>query len=163
MGPDLDGQVADGTMRKDDHAVAGFFEDLAVMVFILAGVSLLISSYASSSLVAQAQAEQERLDYLAEDFVTRVVSLAMEAGEGPAGPSVSVLRGLDLPTVAQRSLAGRCVAASISVLHPYPQVVISFSSEEPYDPLVTGYSEELMNAVDEAGMVVIVEVRCVVW
>jgi len=150
-------------MRKDDRAVAGFFEDLAVMVFVLAGVSLLISAYVWSSMIAQAQTEQERLDYLAEDFVTRVVSQAMETGEGPAGPSVSVLRGLDLPAVAQESLVGRCVAASISVLHPYHQLVISFSSTDPCDALLTGYSVELMNAVDEAGMVVISEVRCVVW
>lgn len=133
------------------------------MVFVLAGVSLLISSYAWSSSLAHAQAEQERLERLAEGYVDRVMTEVNAACQGVYPPSLASLQALNLSGFAEASLPGRSVIASVSTLHPYPELVICFSSASEPIADVVGYSARLCNAVDRDGLVAIVEVRCLVW
>jgi len=150
-------------VRWNDRAVGGFLEDLSVMVFVLAGVSLLVSSYAWSSSLAHARADQERLEWLAEGYIDRVMAEIHAACRSAFPPSLASLRALDLSGLAEVSLPGRSVVASISTLHPYPELVINFSSAAHPIADVVGYSARLCNAVDSDGIVAIVEVRCLVW
>jgi hypothetical protein len=150
-------------MKADCDGVAGFFEDLPVLMFVLTGVFIVVAAGVFASNALEAQRMRDRLDGLAESLVNKVV-LEIEARLGGESlPTVSALSNLNLSHLAVGVLsAHRC---SIAVIERYPEVLwlAHWSDEASDSPIQAVGAARLIDALDEHLMVVVVEVRTVVW
>ena len=150
-------------MKADCDGVAGFLEDLPVLMFVLTGVFILVTAGVWTSDTLDAQRMRDRLEALAEDLVNEIV-LETEARPGRESLStVSALSRLNLSHLAGGVLsAHRC---SIAIIERYPEVrwLVHWSDETPGPPIQAIGAARLLNAFDEHLMVVVVEVRAIVW
>jgi len=150
-------------MKADCDGVAGFFEDLPVLMFVLTGVFILVTAGVWTSNTLEAQRMRDRLKALAEDLVNEIV-LETEARPGRESLStVSALSRLNLSHLAGGVLSDhRC---SIAIIERYPEVrwLVHWSDETPGPPIQAIGAARLLNAFDEHLMVVVVEVRAIVW
>ena len=149
-------------MRVDRAAVAGFFEDLPVLLFVLAGVMTLVVSSTFAAERFDAQKRQKELDESAQDIADAIVR-CIELSAGSNGlPLVSAVSSMNISNkVAQ---TGGCdFAASVFIVHPLVKLVIYYSTDPDALPKLTGSSLRFMNAIDDQGEIIIVEVRTVVW
>lgn len=150
-------------MKADCDGVAGFFEDLPVLMFVLTGVFILVTAGVWTSNTLEAQRMRDRLKALAEDLVNEIV-LETEARPGTESfPTVSALSRLNLSHLAGGVLSDhRC---SIAIIERYPEVrwLVHWSDETPGPPIQAIGAARLLNAFDEHLMVVVVEVRAIVW
>lgn len=146
-------------MRFDNVAVGGFFEDLPVLAFVLAGV---LSVSGTAVWTSGELAEAGQITSL-ERHATNLVSAA-----------VSVLRGLgtapDLETVACVNLSGLldgltedlgCIIA-VWCVHPFRELVLS-CGDIGTSPASVGSDSSYMNVLCGGGVVGVLEVRALVW
>jgi hypothetical protein len=150
-------------MKADCDGVAGFFEDLPVLMFVLTGVFIVVAASVWTSNTLEAQRMRDRLEALAEGLVNEVVLETEARLGGESFPTVSALSNLNLSHVAGGVLsAHRC---SIAVIERYPEVrwLVHWSDETPDSPIQAVGAARLLNAFDEHLMVVVVEVRAIVW
>ena len=87
----------------------------------------------------------------------------IELSAGSNGlPLVSAVSSMNISNkVAQ---TGGCdFAASVFIVHPLVKLVIYYSTDPDALPNLTGSSLRFMNAIDDQGEIIIVEVRTVVW
>lgn len=149
-------------MKVDRTAVAGFFEDLPVLLFVLAGVTTLV---VTSTLAAEKFGEQKRqkeLNELARDITDTIVRRVQQSAGLNGLPLVSSLINVNLSDEVPQ--IGHCdFAASVFIVHPLAKPIVYFSSDPDALPKLTGSSLRLMNAIDDQGEVVILEVRTVAW
>ena len=150
-------------MKADCDGVAGFFEDLPVLMFVLTGVFIVVAAGVWTSNTLEAQRVRDRFEVLAAGLVNEVV-LEIEARlGGRAFPTVSALSHLNLSHLVGGVLpAHRC---SIAIIERYPEVrwLVRWSDETPDSAIQTVGAAKLLNAFDEHLMVVVVEVRAIVW
>jgi len=146
-------------MRSDETAVGGFVEDLPVMVFVLAGVCMLVGSAVDAADKVRAGPGDE-LELVAERLVVEVVDAACVVDL----PTVAGLRSLNISDCA-RAIAESCVGSYVSLrsLYPASDVLLAWGSFPVERPEETGSFSRLVNAVDDKGLVIVVEVRAVVW
>ncbi len=145
-------------IRRID-GVAGFFEDLPVLTFVLAGVSVLVVSgtwVAKAIDAGEAEADLE--------------DRALETAEGVLGgcisnvgqtPRLSSLRDMNLSSSIPSGLGGHVV--TIALLHPKFEVLSSSSAGDIGLATRTAFARVLFNAVDEKMRVCVLEVRVIVW
>lgn len=148
-------------MRTDTRGVAGFFEDLPVLLLVLAGVSSVALTGAWCTDQQADAARQEGLSAAAEALVRAAVLVASDGG--PSTLTVGSLFALE-PEDLEVNAAG-CVgwAVVIEVLHPVgDRHEISFDGLDDLPPDL-GYACELVNAVYEGDMTAVVEVTGVAW
>jgi hypothetical protein len=144
----------------DRSAVAGFFEDIPVLLIILVGVMSLVLSGVVAAERAQHIENQKQLDLLASRLID---SVAINVAPDPAVEHASM--------VAFASLnATRCAANvlddesfGISVIQLYPSMEwIQTRSPDPQRQ-DTGYASRLFNARLDDGSIGVLEVVAFVW
>jgi hypothetical protein len=150
-------------MKADCDGVAGFFEDLPVLMFVLTGVFIVVAAGVWTSNVLEVQRMRDRLEAQAEGLVNEVF-LDIEARLGGESlPTLSALSNLNLSHVAGGVLpAHRC---SIAIIERYPEVrwLVQWSDETSVSSIQAVGAARLRNAFDEHQMVVVIEVRAIVW
>ncbi len=149
-------------MKADRDGVAGFFEDLPVLMFVLTGVFLIVGASIWTSSALGAQRVQDKLESLAEDLVNEVI-LEIEAHLGGESlPSISALSHLNLSNKAGGGYSTHSCA--IAIIERYPEIrwLAYWSEETPDSPSQSVGAAKLLNAYDEHLMVVVVEVRAFV-
>ncbi|MCX6658541.1 MAG: hypothetical protein NTY62_07670 [Euryarchaeota archaeon] len=150
-------------MKADCDGVAGFFEDLPVLMFVLTGVFIVVAAGVWTSNTLEAQRIRDGLGALAEGLVNEAF-LEVEARlGGESFPTVSALSNLNLSHLAGGVLpAHRC---SIAIIERYPEVrwLVHWFDETPDSPIQAVGAAKLLNALDDHLMVVVVEVRAIVW
>ncbi len=150
-------------MKADDSGVAGFFEDLPVLMFVLVGVATLVlcGTWVSRSL--NAINDQEELDSLAEDLVNTVMSRLLRPETPGLMPSVSSVHSVNVSDIASRVVGERHFV--VAIIGRYPAYAwLNIGSDNDTDlPDATGYSSRLLNALDGSGRTTVIEVRAIVW
>lgn len=147
-------------MWADRSAVAGFFEDIPVLLIVLAGVMSLVLSGVIAAEREQRIGDQRQLDLLASRLID---SVAIEAAPDPSieHASVVVFASLNLTRCAANVLDDE--AFRISVIQLYPSMEwIRTSSLDPQIRDV-GYASRLFNARLDDGSVGVLEVAAFVW
>ncbi len=151
-------------MRRDDAAVAGFFEDLPVLLFVLAGVAAIVFSGVFSAAQRADGRLQEDLDAAASHMVEGLVAHLAEldlAGNG--APGEDQVRDIDLRSLAGQLAQGHACTISLVRVHPSHEVLARWSMMQESLPKATGYAARVMNAVGESGCFTMLEVRVLVW
>jgi hypothetical protein len=148
-------------MKTDEDAVGGFFEDLPVLIFILAGVSVLVSS----AVWAEQEIAQERssaeLEFASEMLLEAVCAdLFQEEG---VLPTVDSLKGYNLSEDVLEAAGDRGCAVAIRECYPACELLSSTSVGDASIPVEVSSASRLMNAIDAQGLTVVVEVRVCVW
>lgn len=147
------------TVRSDEAAVGGFAEDLPVLMFVLAGVCMLVVSAVNATQDAQGVPGPE-LEHRAELFAEGILDVACVADI----PTVSGLRSLNISDCLQ-PLAGDCTGSFVTVRSVYPtaDTLLSWGSLPTERPDAAGCCSRLADALDDDGTVVVVEVTVIVW
>jgi hypothetical protein len=149
-------------MRADDSAVAGFFEDLPVLLIILAGVAVLVlSGAAASERLAEADLESE-LDSLADRFVASLM-VSLKRDPSMDHTSMALVASLNISRCASDALDDESWSVAIVLLSPSTEWLRADSSSETPPRAATGYSSSLFNVVLDDGSVGVVEVSAIVW
>lgn len=150
-------------MKADCDGVAGFFEDLPVLMFVLTGVFIVVAAGVWTSNALETQRMRDGFEKLAEGIVNEVV-LEIEARLGGESlPTLSALSNLNLSHVAGGAVSAHC--RSIAIVERYPEArwLAHWSDVASDSPVQAVGAATLLNAFDEHLMVVVVEVRAIVW
>lgn len=147
------------SMTGDDAAVGGFFEDLPVLAFVLAGVLSVSGTAVWANDVMSDSSEQEAIDRLASLLVSEVTR---ELSGVDGLPTVKGVQCANLSETIGLVAEGASYLVSVWCLHPEMECLLRF---ERYDgePRVVGAAHSLLNAIREEGIVEILEVRGLVW
>lgn len=147
-------------IRRDD-GVAGFFEDLPVLMFVLVGVSVLVMS---AAWVQQESAERD-LEIQLDDGARRLAEDVVASFRSCWGfvPRVASIQGKNLSSVVALPSDGYGCAVSVAIIHTNPSVLATYAEGGLGEASVTGYARILFNAEDDCGLVLILEVRVIVW
>ncbi len=150
-------------MRADCDGIAGFFEDLPVLMFILTGVFIIVAAGVWTSNTLESQRVRDRLEALSDKLVNEII-LEIEARlGGESFLTLSALSNLNLSHLVDGVLPTH--GCSIAVIERYPEVrwLVHLSDMTPDSPVQAVGDARLLNAIDESLMVVVVEVRVIVW
>ncbi len=146
-------------MRSDTEAVGGFFEDLPVLAFVLAGV-LSVAGTASWTSVMLADDERcEALELAASQLLVKVVSEICGADVLPTTESV---RRANLSSPMDELPDGVVGLVSVWCVHPVNECLLMVSLCEG-EPTIACSEGALIDALCDGGMVGILEVRVLVW
>jgi len=149
-------------VRSDKSGVAGFFEDLPVLAFVLVGSCVLIASGILTSEANAQKADADRLHKLASSLGDSLVAELLQARPGLV-PSISTVCTTALEEVAESVTIDRNYCFSILMLHPELRFICNLSSEERCADCRVAAASRLMNASIDDGLVVILLVRVLVW
>ena len=150
-------------MRADRSGVAGFFEDLPVLMFVLSGVvTLVLTSVFVSERISEDRLD-DQLDAVAKRMVDSVASEMLFSCGPDVLPTVTSIRALNCSGLVSPLSEGRGYALSVFSMHPSFGCLLSFSSNQSSAPRSTGYASRLLNALGDDGLCVILEVRVIVW
>jgi hypothetical protein len=150
-------------MKADDAGVAGFFEDLPVLMFVLVGVATLVLCGTWVSRNLNAVQVQEELDSLAEDLVNSVMSRLLRPETPGLMPSVTSARNVDISDIASRVVGERHYLIAIIARYPSYTWLNTGSDNDTALPNTTGYCSRLLNVLDGYGSTIMLEVRAIVW
>lgn len=147
---------------RDRTGVAGFFEDLPVLMFVLAGTVTLVVSAVNVTETMGSYRKQEQLDGFAERSADLLLSeLASD------NPDVSVIVGSLCCTRLRESVEGflgeREFAITLVMLHPVLIFLYQDSVMAGNGCRMSSSASRLMNAATEDGREGILAVRIVVW
>lgn len=150
-------------MKADDRGVAGFFEDLPVLMFILAGVASLVLAGAISSRTAGEARRQTELDEAACSLAERLVSeICGGPDSGGRAPSLASIAGTNLQALAIQIEPGCTCSISLACLHPEYEWLYG-STGTPDEPGSCGYADLFFDAIGESGLVMVLELKVLVW
>lgn len=148
-------------MRIDTLGVAGFFEDLPVLLLVLAGVSSVALTGAWCAEQHVESAREEGLSATAEAIVRSTLFAASDGGSSPL--SVDALFALDPEDLTDAGSACAGWVVVIEVVHPmYWRHELPSGTPSPCTTDL-GWASELVNAAYEGDLVAIVEVTGVAW
>ena len=146
-------------MRRDTEGVGGFFEDLPVLAFVLAGV---LSVAGTAAWTGEALSDGEGRETLESAAPLLAASVAMELTPAGAPPSTDSVRGAHLTGPTRGLAEGTCAIVSVWCLHPASELLIVVVTAEG-DPSEAFSARELLNVLCEGGVVGIAEVTVLVW
>lgn len=146
-------------MRRDTDGVGGFFEDLPVLAFVLAGV---LSVAGTASWTGEALSDGEVREGLESAARHLAASVAIELAGAGALPSTDSVRGANLSGPLDGLPEDTCALVSVWCLHPDPEPLIVAATAEG-DPPEAFSARALLNVLCEGGVVGIAEVRVLVW
>lgn len=143
--------------------MAGFFEDLPVLMFVLAGVASLVFTGLVSSQSRSEDRLQLALDAAAQSLADDILGrLSLREGSPGSLPSTSTLEQTDFEGIIAEYSNGYRTSIGLARLYPvYGRFYGTVSADDP--PIATGYAVRVMDATDESGLVIILELRVVVW
>jgi hypothetical protein len=150
-------------MQADDSGVAGFFEDLPVLMFVLGGVSVLILTGAWVAMCEQRARATQELEDVAQELAERLLD-QIGAVDPSLPPMIATVEGVRPENVSDELLGS--LQASVSVVKLYPEVgwVFTWSSADGTSAILsTGAHVALFNVRMNDGSVGIAELRVVVW
>lgn len=150
-------------MRSDRSGAAGFFEDLPVLMFVLSGVVALVLTSVFVSERMSADRLDEQLDAVANRIVDSVASEMLFSCGPDVLPTVASICAFDYTDLVSQLSDGRGFALSVFSLHPSFVCMLNFSSNQSSAPRSTGYASELLNALGDNGLNMVLEVRVIVW
>lgn len=146
-------------MRGDTEAVGGFFEDLPVLAFVLAGV-LSVAGTASWTSVMLADDERcEALELAASQLLVRVVS---EIRGGDVLPTTEAVKRANLSSPMSELPDGVVSLVSVWCVHPVNECLLTVSRCDG-EPTIACSESVFINALCDGGMIGILEVRVLVW
>lgn len=146
-------------MRCDVEGVGGFFEDLPVLAFVLAGV---VSVAGTASWVSEQISDADGYSVLEVNASLLVDAVVSElTGSGPV-PSTDSVRGANLTAPVGRLADGIAAVVSVWCVHPVLEPLVVVVAIDG-DPSVVCSHRALVNAVTDGGVIGIVEVRALVW
>jgi len=150
-------------MRANRSGVAGFFEDLPVLMFVLSGVVALVLTSVFVSERMSADRLDEQLDAVAKRIVDSVASEMLFSCGPDILPTVASICASDYSDLVSQLSDGRGFALSVVSLHPSFGCMLNISSDQSSAPRSTGYASELLNALGNNGLIMVLEVRVIVW
>ncbi len=155
MNPDTAAVIA------DEDGVAGFFEDLPVLMFVLAGVSCLVMS---GAWVATETAERDMEASIRNSAVRYARDLVLSlTSEWGTIPQVTSIMAKNLTSRAEPDPTVCGFTVSVALLGPNQSVLVAESRGKALDASCTGFARVVFNAIDERGLVQILEARVIVW
>jgi hypothetical protein len=144
----------------DRSAVAGFFEDIPVLLIVLVGVMSLVLSGVVAAGRTQHIENQKQLDLLASRLID---SIAINVAPDPSIEHASLVAfsSLNFTRCAADVLADESFGISIIQLYPATEWI----RIRPADPQGqdTGYASRLFNARSDSGTIGVLEVVAIVW
>jgi len=149
-------------VRLDDSAVAGFFEDIPVLIIILTGVSSLVLSGVMASERITAVTVQRGLDELAERLVCWI-AIWVHPDQGIEHASLASFMSVNITRGASEVLDDESYKVAVVQRLPRLEWIRSASNSEAADLLNTGYASGLFNARLGDGTIGVVEVAAFVW
>lgn len=150
-------------MRSDESGVAGFFEDLPVLAFVLCGVMLLVSSGIWTSVHLAEQREDEQLKRLAERAIDAIVGTIAPAEMGFGLPTLQAIERSNLSEHVQGLLRAVHYLVNVSTRGATSGWSILLSDGRLGEVSHTASASALLNVRDDTGLIVILEVRLIVW
>jgi len=150
-------------MRSDESGVAGFFEDLPVLAFVLCGVLLLVSSSLWVSAQLAGLRENERLEKLtdrAADMIVEVIGSSTTSYDVPTMQSIERSNLFEYLNDLLRSVH---YALNISKRGGQSDWYVMVKDCFTCEVSQTAFASRLLNAIDGSGLVVVLEVRLIVW
>lgn len=150
-------------MRTDESGVAGFFEDLPVLAFVLSGVMLLVSSGAWTSSQLAEQRADERLHELANRALASIIQEIGSLAPSDTPPMLQSIQQLDFLSLLRDSLGSVHFSVNLSALGQVQSWYKMANDENAGGVSNTASASCLLNAENESGSVLIVMVRVVVW
>ena len=146
-------------MRRDTEAVGGFFEDLPVLAFVLAGVLSVAGTACWTGEQARESGLEVSLERSADLLITSVV---LSLTGTSATPSMDSIRCAELSEAFCCLDQWEAALVSVWCVHPAsePLLVVSTTDGEPG---LASHQRVFLNALFPGGTVGIVEVRVLVW
>jgi len=152
-----------GNMRGDHRAVAGFFEDLPVLIFVLSGVMALVLTSTFVAERIETDRFKDSLDALAQRIVNSL-SARMQSARGPdLLPTAAAISAWNYSEILDQASEGRGYLFALSSLHPSQSCRVTVCSDGSEVPETTGHARRLVNALDDRNVCVVLEVSVIVW
>jgi len=148
-------------MRRDDSGVGGFVEDLPVLFFVLGGVMMLVATSAWASQQLVDSDTQRQLDAIAWSVLERLLEAMRDGAQDVLSASKMNQSGL---TSAVLRCDIKCPLA-VSVWERYPEqsLLASHQSAGVGMNATSAHASSLLNAVDDRGLTVVLEVTVFVY
>lgn len=150
-------------MIRGDGGVGGFLEDLPVLLFVLLGVFVLISSSIFSSKASSDAQEAEKLDAIAYKILNGILSKINSVDLMERTPSVASMKEMRLDVLREIHEQGIGYCVAVVMLHPCIEWLSEFTSGDPVHADCTGYARAMLNAVSDSGSIAVVEVQVIAW
>lgn len=149
-------------MKHDECGVAGFFEDLPVLMFVLAGTLIIVVSAVSASKVIVTKDENKELERLAERCAELVLSELL-GQHREIVVTVGSVCSTRLSQVIDEFLSGHDYCMSILVVHPVLKWLVQVPGRSAEMPERACTTSRLVNALTDDGRMAILAVRIIVW
>jgi len=146
-------------MRADVDAVGGFFEDLPVLAFVLAGV---MSVAGTASWVSGTLSESDGYDALDRSASRLACSIAFGLQDTGGLPTVESVVGANLSEAMSVLPDGFGFLVSVWSIHPEDGCLLTVS-DGAGEPGSARSATALLNVLCDDGIVGILEVRVLVW
>lgn len=146
-------------MKRDIDAIGGFFEDLPVMAFVLAGA---LSVAGVACWTSERLAEDADIGMLERSASLMVDSIMVELGWPGDIPSAEGIRSANLSESLTCLENGLASLVSIWCVHPRIEPLLVMGEFDGY-PATASSDGMRMNVLCVDGIVGIMEVRVLVW
>jgi hypothetical protein len=151
-----------GLVRSDDSAIAGFFEDLPVLLIVLAGVATLVLSGVSASERLSRESAQRALDNTAARFVDSIM-LSLSKSLTDQHVSLSAIMSVNVSSCTSGVLCHESYRVAFVELYPEVRWLRVEPNAADLSGTDTGFASHLINTVMNDGAVGVVGVTAFVW
>ena len=149
-------------VKQDEQGVAGFFEDLPILLFVLAGtLTIVVSSVSASATVASIK-ETAKLDLIANRCVELLLSDILGGDDGNHATLAS-LCSTRVCQIAEDFLGKHPFCVGLLMIHPELRWLLENVSRGSGVPERAGSASRLFNAFTDNGLSAILVVRIIVW
>lgn len=146
-------------VRDDSNAVGGFFEDLPVMAFVLAGVLTVTGTACWASAQLSQEASSDSLERSASLLVMAVVD-ALGGTDGLV--SIGATRSANLSGLLDSLPGSLDCLVSVWCIHPDLDLLVVYG-DAGAGPVEAHSERALVNVLLDDGVIGILEVRVLVW
>lgn len=149
-------------MKQDERGVVGFFEDLPVLMFVLAGTFTIVVSTWNASQVVVSREENKELARLTDRCADLLLSELVGEQSGTVVTVASVC-STRLTQIVAEFLEGRGFCMSIVMVHPELKWILQNPGRSGEASERACSASRLVNALTDGGYTAILAVRIVVW
>lgn len=149
-------------VKRDTSGVAGFFEDLPVLMFVLAGTFMIVASAVCASESVMSGEKSEELEYLVNRSADLVASEVLGEHSGIA-VTVGSVCSTRLSQIVKDFLETRNFCMSIVIVHPEFKLLCQVPGPSDGLPKHACSASRLINALTDEGYVAILVVRLLAW
>lgn len=130
-------------MRNDCRGIGGFFEDLPVLLFVLAGSMLLIGTNAWITVGKDTLEESRMAEEIAEDLAASfMLALIDESGDDV---TVESMRLVNVSSIGTEATLPEPWRISVTVIHPWRELVLALGAQGWSSDAYTGWHSQLLN------------------